>query len=59
MCPVLPLSEIIHDLVKVLVAFFVSKLEDTETIIPALKGILAVTRIPALLPDNIIDICAA
>jgi DNA repair/transcription protein MET18/MMS19 len=57
--PVLPLAEVIYDLVKVLVAFFVSKLEDTETIIPALKGILAVTHIPALLPDNVIDICAA
>ena len=36
-----------------------SKLEDTETIIPALKGILAITRIPTLSPDNVIDICAA
>jgi DNA repair/transcription protein MET18/MMS19 len=45
--------------VKVLVAFFASKLEDTETIIPALKGILAITRIPAVVPENIHDICAA
>ncbi|KAI0251711.1 ARM repeat-containing protein [Lactifluus subvellereus] len=43
----------------VLVAFFASKLEDTETIIPALKGILAVTRIPALIPDNVVDVCIA
>jgi DNA repair/transcription protein MET18/MMS19 len=48
-----------NDLVKVLVAFFASKLEDTETIIPALKGILAITRIPALTPENVVDICAA
>jgi hypothetical protein len=46
-------------LAKVLVAFFASKLEDTETIIPALKGILAITRIPALTPDNVVDVCAA
>ncbi|KAH9976079.1 Dos2-interacting transcription regulator of RNA-Pol-II-domain-containing protein [Russula compacta] len=43
--------------VKVLVAFFASKLEDTETIIPALKGILAITRIPVLIPENVIEIC--
>jgi DNA repair/transcription protein MET18/MMS19 len=48
-----------NDQVKVLVAFFTSKLEDTETIIPALKGILAITRIPTLIPDNVVDICAA
>lgn len=45
--------------VKVLVAFFSSKLEDTETIIPALKGILAITRIQVLVPENISDICIA
>ena len=36
-----------------------SKLEDTETIIPALKGILAITRIPVLVPENINDIFTA
>jgi DNA repair/transcription protein MET18/MMS19 len=48
-----------YDPVKVLVAFFTSKLEDTETIIPALKGILAIAHIPVLVPENIIDICTA
>ncbi|KAH9990918.1 ARM repeat-containing protein [Russula vinacea] len=45
--------------IKVLIAFFASKLEDTETIIPALKGLLAVVRIPVLIPENITDICTA
>ncbi|KAI9444495.1 ARM repeat-containing protein [Lactarius indigo] len=54
-----PLEKFNHQSIKVLVAFFVSKLEDTETIIPALKGILAVTRIPALSVENVIDICVA
>ncbi|KAH9041287.1 ARM repeat-containing protein [Lactarius pseudohatsudake] len=54
-----PLEKFNLQSTKVLVAFFASKLEDTETIIPALKGILAITRIPALSPENVIDICAA
>ncbi|KAI0282989.1 ARM repeat-containing protein [Russula brevipes] len=54
---VLPIQS--RESVKVLVAFFASKLEDTETIIPALKGILAITRIPAVVPENVHDICAA
>ncbi|KAH9059086.1 ARM repeat-containing protein [Lactarius vividus] len=54
-----PLEKFNLQSIKVLVAFFASKLEDTETIIPALKGILAITRIPALSPDNVIDICDA
>lgn len=54
-----PLEQFNLQSIKVLVAFFASKLEDTETIIPALKGILAITRIPALSPENVIDICAA
>ncbi|KAH9161567.1 ARM repeat-containing protein [Lactarius sanguifluus] len=54
-----PLEKFNLQSIKVLVAFFASKLEDTETIIPALKGILAITRIPALSPENVIDICAA
>lgn len=54
-----PLEHFNLQSVKVLIAFFTSKLEDTETIIPALKGILAITRIPVLVPENIIDICTA
>ncbi|KAN0138202.1 ARM repeat-containing protein [Lactarius tabidus] len=54
-----PLEKFNLQSVNVLVAFFASKLEDTETIIPALKGILAITRIPTLSPDNVTDICAA
>ncbi|KAI0310724.1 ARM repeat-containing protein [Amylostereum chailletii] len=34
--------------VKVLVTFFISKLEDIDTIIPALKGILALSPLPSL-----------
>ncbi|KAI0258930.1 ARM repeat-containing protein [Gloeopeniophorella convolvens] len=48
-----------HQSAKVLVAFFTSKLEDTETIIPALKGILALTHVSSLIPDDIVDICVA
>ncbi|TFY54747.1 hypothetical protein EVG20_g9585, partial [Dentipellis fragilis] len=33
--------------VNVLVSFFTSKLEDTETIIPALKGLLGLTSLPS------------
>lgn len=51
--------KLFYALVKVLIAFFASKLEDTETIIPALKGLLAVVRIPVLIPENITDICTA
>ncbi|KAI0056039.1 ARM repeat-containing protein [Artomyces pyxidatus] len=43
--------------VKVLVTFFTSKLEDTETIIPALHGILAMTPLPSLISENVIEIC--
>jgi hypothetical protein len=42
---------------EIFVAFFASKLEDGEMIIPALKGILAITRIPTLSPDNVIGVC--
>ncbi|KAI0306124.1 ARM repeat-containing protein [Multifurca ochricompacta] len=54
-----PLEKFNLQSVKVLVAFFASKLEDTETIIPALKGMLALTPIPVLVPENVVDICEA
>ncbi|THH18072.1 hypothetical protein EW146_g2870 [Bondarzewia mesenterica] len=42
--------------VKVLIQFFTSKLEDTETIIPALKGILNLTPLPSFISDDAIEI---
>ncbi len=33
-------------IVRVLVAFYCSKLEDTETIVPALQGLLTLSRLP-------------
>lgn len=45
--------------VKVLIGFFKSKLEDTETIIPALKGILNLTPFPSFISEDAIEIAEA
>ncbi len=50
------LIEMILYLVKVLVAFFRGKLEDTETIVPALKGLVALVTKPAFGASNAVDV---
>ncbi|KZV63176.1 ARM repeat-containing protein [Peniophora sp. CONT] len=45
--------------VKVLLAFFLTKMEDLDTIIPALKGLMALTRLPNLLDEDAITVIKA
>lgn len=45
--------------VRVLVTFFRGKLEDTETIIPALKGLVALVTKPAFGSSHAVDILQA
>ncbi|TFY73800.1 hypothetical protein EWM64_g10212 [Hericium alpestre] len=54
-----PPEKLTRQSVNVLVTFFTSKLEDTETIIPALKGIFALTTVPSFIDDDAIKIVRA
>jgi hypothetical protein len=45
-------------LVKVLSNFFLTKLEDLDTLIPGLKGLLAVSRLSSLLDEEVLAILA-
>ncbi|KAI0047844.1 ARM repeat-containing protein [Auriscalpium vulgare] len=44
---------------KVLLGFFTSKLDDTETVIPALRGLLALTAVPSLIEADAVEICTS
>ncbi|KAH9930313.1 ARM repeat-containing protein [Fomitopsis serialis] len=45
--------------VRVLVSFYCGKLEDTETIIPALKGLVSLTAMPAFASADAIEVMNA
>ncbi|KAI0738521.1 ARM repeat-containing protein [Daedaleopsis nitida] len=45
--------------VRTLVAFYSGKLEDTETIIPALKGLATLTKLPLLTSIDAVDVAKA
>ncbi|KAI0831813.1 ARM repeat-containing protein [Trametes gibbosa] len=45
--------------VRVLTAFYCGKLEDTETIIPALKGLVTLTKLPAFTSTDAVEVIRA
>ncbi|KAI0333855.1 ARM repeat-containing protein [Cubamyces sp. BRFM 1775] len=45
--------------VRVLATFYCGKLEDTETIIPALKGLATLTKLPAFASTDALDVAKA
>lgn len=45
--------------VRVLTTFFCDKLEDTETIIPALKGLVSLTTLPAFTSNEVLTVVNA
>ncbi|CDO69761.1 hypothetical protein BN946_scf184766.g6 [Trametes cinnabarina] len=45
--------------VRVLVSFYCGKLEDTETIIPALKGLVTLTKLPAFTSPDAVEVVKA
>ncbi|KAI0794485.1 ARM repeat-containing protein [Fomes fomentarius] len=45
--------------VRTLVAFYTGKLDDTETIIPALKGLVTLTKLPAFASTDAVDVVKA
>ena len=45
--------------VRTLVAFYCGKLEDTETIIPALKGLTTLTKLPAFASTDAVEVAKA
>ena len=45
--------------VRTLVAFYCGKLEDTETIIPALKGLVTLTKLPLFASSDAIEVIQA
>ncbi|OSD04782.1 ARM repeat-containing protein [Trametes coccinea BRFM310] len=45
--------------VRVLVSFYCGKLEDTETIVPALKGLVTLTKLPAFTSPDAIEVVQA
>ncbi len=45
--------------VRTLVAFYCGKLEDTETIIPALKGLNTLTKLPAFASSDGVEVAKA
>ncbi|GBE89610.1 MMS19 nucleotide excision repair [Sparassis crispa] len=45
--------------VRVLVTFYCGKLEDTETIIPALKGLLSLTSMPLFASNDAVEVMKA
>ncbi|KAH7927892.1 ARM repeat-containing protein [Leucogyrophana mollusca] len=54
-----PLDKLNRQAVRVLVAFHCSKLEDTETITPALKGLAFLVKFPPVEPSDASDILSA
>ena len=47
------------DLVRVLVTFYCGKLEDTETIVPALKGLVTLVGAPGLTSTDAVEVVKA
>ena len=45
--------------VKVLVTFFISKLEDTDTIVPALKGLVSLSSRPTFTDLDAVELAKA
>jgi hypothetical protein len=45
--------------VKTLTAFYIGKLEDTETIVPALKGLLPLSRLSPFTSSEAVDVVNA
>lgn len=45
--------------VRVLVTFYIGKLEDTETIVPALKGLVTLSSLPPFISSDAIEVVRA
>lgn len=45
--------------VRTLVAFYIGKLEDLDTIIPALKGLLPLSKLASFTPEDAAEVLKA
>ncbi|KAI8996433.1 ARM repeat-containing protein [Trametes punicea] len=54
-----PPEKLTRQSVRVLVTFYCGKLEDTETIIPALKGLVTLTKLPAFASTDAFEVIRA
>ncbi|CCM00251.1 uncharacterized protein FIBRA_02280 [Fibroporia radiculosa] len=54
-----PAEKMNRQSVRVLVAFYCGKLEDTETIVPALKGLVSLTAMPDLTSIDAVEVMKA
>lgn len=57
LCSLIPL--IVSSQVRTLVVFYTGKLDDTETIIPALKGLVTLTKFPAFTSTDAVEVVKA
>lgn len=54
-----PQDKLNRNAVRVLVGFYIGKLEDTETVVPALKGLAIMAPLPAFISNDTIEVFRA